>query len=325
MAQATGPGELSSAPQVPGAAIAATGPGTDDRPGLAPLLVLLGATLVWGSTFVVTKDALATLDTWSLLFWRFAVSALVLVALAGRRIRRMRPLDVRRSVMIGLLLAAGFGAQTLGLTRTTAAANGFITGLMVVLAPIVAWLAFGRRFHAWTWVAVALASVGLYIMSWSGGGGSPLGVALSVLGAALFAGQIACVSQWSPGVDPLALTAVQVSTAWVVSALAAAANRSLLLPATASSWLAIGYLAVVATVIGLVAQVWAQARMSAARAAVIMTMEPVFAGAFAVLGGEAMTVRLALGGAIIVAAMLLVELTGSPAASAPAPDPAGTG
>lgn len=288
-------------------------PVEDARPGLAPLLVLLGATLIWGSTFVVTKDALVSLSTWSLLTWRMGLAATALVLLAGRRLATLGRRGIWRAMTIGALLGTGFGAQTVGLTATTPATNGFVTGLMVVLAPLVAWLVFRRHFRAWTWIAVAMATAGLWLMSGTGGADSLVGIGYTVLGAALFAGQIATVSQWAADMDPLALTAVQVTTAWLVVAAFGIGTGSLSVPRGGSSWLALGYLALVATVLGLVAQVWAQARMSAARAAVVMTMEPVFAGIFAVAAGQALTARLVLGGAVIVAAMLLVELTGSSA------------
>lgn len=285
----------------------------DARPGLAPLLVLLGATLIWGSTFVITKDALDSLTTWSLLTWRMGLAAAALMLLAGRRLANLGRRGTLRAMTIGVLLGTGFGAQTVGLTATSPATNGFVTGLMVVLAPLVAWVVFRRHFRAWTWVAVVMAAAGLWLMSGTGGADSLVGIGYTVLGAALFAGQIATVSQWAAGIDPLALTAVQVTTAWLVVAAFGVGTATLSFPHDASSWLALGYLALIATVLGLVAQVWAQARMSAARAAVVMTMEPVFAGIFAVAAGQALTTRLVLGGAVIVAAMLLVELTGSSA------------
>lgn len=275
----------------------------------APVLVLVGATVLWGSTFVVTKDAIAGMGVWGLLLWRFGGAGLLLLALAGPRLRQLSAADVRHGVVVGVLLGLGFGAQTQGLATTSASVNGFVTGLMVVLTPLVARVAFGRRFNASTWGAVALATLGLAVLSWQGGG-SGVGVMFSVLGATLFAGQIAGLSQWSAGVPALPLTAVEVVTAFAVTAVAAAVTGQLTPPGTTANWLALGYLAVGATVVGLLAQVWAQGRLSAARAAVIMTLEPVFAGVFAVAAGEALTGRLVTGGLAIVAAMILVEVRG---------------
>lgn len=120
----------------------------------APLLVLLLAGLIWGATFVVTEGALDAVSAWGLLAYRFGLAAVVLLVLAGPRLCRLAAVQVRQAILTGLLLGLGFGAQTLGLELTSAAANGFVTGLMVVLTPLLARVLFGRRFNALTWLGV---------------------------------------------------------------------------------------------------------------------------------------------------------------------------
>lgn len=126
---------------------------------------------------------------------------------------------------------------------------------------------------------------------------------LALLGATLFAGQISCLSKWAPGEAALPFTAGQIATAAVMCLIPAALTEGLAPPSTAGAWAGVLFPALAATVSGMFAPGWGQARMSAARAAVIITMEPVFAGAFAALTGEPMTAGLLLGGAIIVAAI----------------------
>jgi hypothetical protein len=119
----------------------------------APSAALVGATAIWGSTFVVTKDATEQMSVLGFLTWRFGIAAALLLVFGWREIRAMSTVVRRRSVVIGVFLGSGFIAQTYGLQATTAAVSSFVTGLMVVLTPVVASLLFGERVTrpAWRW------------------------------------------------------------------------------------------------------------------------------------------------------------------------------
>lgn len=295
------------------------------RSGSTPATVaLLAATALWGSTFLVTKNSLDTMSVTNLLAWRFGIAAVVLLALGGQRLRTMAARDRRRSGLIGLFLAGGFVAQTAGLQYTSAAVSGFLTGLMVVLTPLIAATLFGERVSRRGWLAVALAAAGLALVSLRGWEVSP-GALLTLLGAAGFSLQIASLSHWATRENSYSLTTVSVTVAALACGVTAGLTGELTVPSGTEEWGALLYLALGATCLGLLLQAWSQSRLSATTSALLMTMEPVFAAMIAVLvGGETVSSRVWLGGLLIVAAMLLAELgpRGSRDACCPRLEPA---
>lgn len=284
-----------------------------------PSAALVGATAIWGSTFVVTKDATEQMSVLGFLTWRFGIAAALLLLFGWREVRAMSPVVRRRSIVIGVFLGSGFIAQTYGLQATTAAVSSIVTGLMVVLTPVVASLLFGERVTRPAWGGVALATLGMAVLSLDRFSVSA-GAFLTLLGAVLFAFHIASLGAWATPQDALALTAVQVAIATAICGLTGALLGELEAPRDSAAWSAVIYLAVAATCVGFGVQTWSQSRLKATRAALIMTLEPVFGGLFAIgLGGEALTWRIAVGGALIVTAMLIVELAARHGAEAMLP------
>lgn len=276
-------------------------------PATAAALGLVAVTASWGSTFVVVKDAVERMPVLDFLAVRFAVATAVMVLLRPATMRRLDPLALRHGGVLGLALGLGFVTQTVGLQHTSAAVSGFITGMYVVFTPLIAAVVLRHPVSGWAWLAVALATGGLALLSLRGFSvGS--GELLTLLCAVFFAVHIVGLGEWSAGHDAYPLAVVQLAA---VAALcgAAAAPGGVTLPPDATTWGAVALTAVAATAFAFVVQTWAQARLSATRAAVIMTAEPVFAGLFAVLlGGEHLGPRTVLGAALVLAAMYLVEL-----------------
>ena len=278
------------------------------RQALLASLLLVGVTAVWGSTFVMIKDVVRTLPVLDFLAVRFVIAAVVMVPVFWRPLRRMTRPQVRRGVQLGLVYGCAQILQTYGLAHTSAAVSGFVTGMYVVLTPVLAALLLRQRAPAATWVAVGMSTAGLALLALRGfalGGGEMLVLA----SALLYALHIVALGAWSGGKDALGLATVQmVAIAALCSAAALPGGVSL--PSSTSAWLAVVYTAILAGAVALVAQTWAQAHLTATRAAIIMTMEPVFAAVFAVaLGGEHLTARMLAGGLLVLAAMYVVELT----------------
>lgn len=288
-----------------GADVTSRAEARSQAPGVVGLVL---ATAVWGSTFLVTKDALDTLSGANLLFWRFGVAAVVLCLVAPRRWLGLTRAEWRNGVLLGLFLGTGFLAQTEGLRHTSAAVSGFLTGLMVVFTPLVAAALFREQITRKGWLAVVVATAGLALISLNGWGLSP-GAAITVLGALLFSLQIASLSRWATKENSYGLTAVSVAVTTAVCLIAALAGSGVSVPTATQDWLAILYLALGATCLGLVLQAWSQSHLSATTAAVIMTLEPAFAAVIAVgIGGEALTMRMWLGAVAILGAMFIAEL-----------------
>jgi drug/metabolite transporter (DMT)-like permease len=271
-----------------------------------PLLV--AATAAWGSTFVVVKYAVSRMQVLDFLAWRFVIATAILVAMRPKAVARIDRSTLRRGILLGLSLAGGYIAQTYGLRYTSAASSGFITGMFVVFTPILMGLLLHRRVGGAAWVAVALATAGLGIISLHGFSLN-FGDVLTLLCAFLYAFQLVGLAEWSADHDPYALAIVQLGTVGMAMTLVQA-PFGLGPPASGGVWAAVLITAIPATAIAFVVQTWAQSLMSATRAAVVLTMEPVFAGLTAAIAGEALGWRVFVGGALVVAAMYLVELGG---------------
>jgi drug/metabolite transporter (DMT)-like permease len=277
------------------------------RTTLAATGLLLLITAVWGSTFFLIKDLLTRVPTLDFLAVRFTIAAVLLVVVAPKALVRLSPDNRRRAVVLGGLYGVAQILQTAGLAHTPATVSGFITGLYVVATPLFAAVLLGTRVTAVTWGAVALATGGLALLTLSGLSVG-YGEALTFVAAMLYALHIVGLGAWSRPADALGLSIVQVVVIAVIC-LVAALPGGMVLPATTQDWLAVIYMAVFAGVLSLVGQTWAQAHLPATRCAIIMSMEPVFAAFFAVLlGGESLTVRLVVGGALVLTAMLVVEI-----------------
>jgi drug/metabolite transporter (DMT)-like permease len=267
---------------------------------------LVFITAIWGSTFVIVKHAVARMEVMDFLAWRFALATLAMLAVRPAALRRLPRAGWRAGLLLGGALAAGYVTQTFGLRTTPASVSGFITGLFVVLTPLAAAVLLRKRVTGRAWLAVAVATAGLALLALRGfavGGGE----ALTFLCAVAFALHIVGLGEWSHRFDSVALASVQLATVTVICA-AAASGSGLRPPPDAGVWGALLLTGLAATALAFFVQTWAQARLDATRAAVVLTMEPVFAGVFGVtLGGDRIGLRTGLGAAAVIAAMLLVE------------------
>lgn len=276
---------------------------------LAASGALLFATAAWGSTFVVTKSTLGDLAPATFLGWRFGVAAVVLLVVSGRRAWVLPRTDRRRAVVLGGLLAGGFLLQTTGLQHTSAGVSGFLTGSSVVLVPVLASVLFASRVGAQGWFAVGLSAAGLVLLTTGPGASFTTGALLTLAGAAAFAGHITALSAWATPSNALGVTTVSVVVAAGLCTAWAAAAGQLATPRASDAWAAVLWVALVATCLGLAVQAWAQAALSATSAAVIMTMEPVFAAVLAVVvAGETLSPTGWLGGLLVVVAMATAEI-----------------
>ncbi len=270
-------------------------------------LGLLAMTAVWGSTFVLIKDVVGRMPVADFLAVRFVIAALVMLALFARPVLRLGRRQVLRGLLLGVVYGVGQLLQTWGLSLIAPSVSGFATGMYVVFTPILALLLLRQRMAGVVWLAVALSTAGLALLSLNGVS-IDLGVWLTLASAALYALHIVGLGQWSRQGEAFGLSAVQMVAIALVCLLATAPHGPML-PPDRSAWFAVLYMALVAGAGAMLMQTWAQSHLPAARAAIVMTTEPVFAAAFAVaLGSDVLSWRMLLGGGLILAAMYLVEL-----------------
>jgi drug/metabolite transporter (DMT)-like permease len=261
------------------------------------VLLLVAVTAVWGWTFVLVKDAITHYPTLPFLQLRFILAFLVMVALVHRLPARK---ELRVGVAAGAVLAAGYLTQTVGLTMTSPGNSGLITGLFVVFTPLIDRI-FGVRLRWWTLIAVATALIGTFLLV-GGPAGVGLGDILTVACALMFALHIVLLSHWSPGLRSAPLAMVQMGTSALI--FTGGGSWSLRFPSQ-DVWIAIVITGVFASALAFYIQTWAQQHLSASRTALILTTEPAWALAAAViLAGQRFGPLQAAGAALVLAAIV---------------------
>jgi drug/metabolite transporter (DMT)-like permease len=273
---------------------------------LAPW-ALLSVAAAWGFSFVVMKDAIERQSVNNFLFTRFVLAVLVLILIRPQLFKYLNKDLLLRGSTAGIFLGLGYIAQTLGLERTGAAITGFITGLYVVLTPLLAWLVLKEKISRFVWLCIMVATVGLALLSVRGFSVG-IGEMLVLASAFFFAVHIIALSKWSSGRDVYAMTVVQLTMCALLSGIASIPG-GYSPPPDSGVWGVVIFTAVFATAIAFIVQTWSQAHMSATKVAVILTMEVVFAAIFAILfGGERLTLQSAIGGVLVVTSMYLIVL-----------------
>jgi len=268
-------------------------------------LGLLATTAVWGGAFLVMKDSLVRQDVYSFLASRFILAAAFMFMYKPKSLTGLDRKFVKRAVLIGLLLCSGFIFQTFGLTQTTVSNTGFITGLYLVFTPLISWLLLKREIFKVQWLAVLVATIGLYFISFNGISVG-IGEILVLISALLFAGQIVALGEWSDGENTYALTLIQILVSAVIF-FALSLKDGFQLPPDNAVWSAVFYTAFFATFLGFLIQTKAQSVMSATVAGVLLAMETPFALFFGLyFDNDPITLRLVSGGTLVLIAMALV-------------------
>jgi drug/metabolite transporter (DMT)-like permease len=278
------------------------------RSPIVALTALVAVTAVWGSTFILVKNAISRIPVMDFLTLRFSLAALVMIVLRPYSLRNFTRQGVQRGIFLGLILGAAYIAQTFGLIWASATISGFITGMFVVFTPIVSWVVLHQKPNRITWLAVILASIGLSFLGlhgWSIGTGE----ILTLMCAIFVAIHIVGLGAWAPYHNAYGLAFIQIVTVAVIS-MVVAIPQGIVVPLDTTVWVALGITAVFATAFAFVIQTWTQSIVPPAHASIVLTMEPVFAGIFGItIGGDALTFQIIMGAFCVLIAMLLVQLT----------------
>ncbi len=284
-----------------------------ERRGLVALLIV---TVVWGTTFPAMKLLSQHLDALQIIWARFAIALTVLLPLWPG----MRSNERRWGLALGVLLFIAFWLQIEGLARTSSNRNAFVTGLNVLVVPILAMLALGKRYGLALWAACGMALLGMTLMfhenePWN------LGDTLTLVSTFFYAIYILALEECArrTAKQPLRATrmaAAQAAVMFVASSILVIARHGdvqsalgplLAIPTT--SWIALAYLGIFASVMVVTLQAWGQQRVDAMRSAIIYGLEPVFAATMGwFLIGETLGLNGLLGAALIVGALIVSQL-----------------
>ena len=268
---------------------------------------LLAVSASWGMAFVVMKDAIERQSVNNFLFSRFSLAVLVMLALRPSVVKRIDRDLLLRAASAGVFLGFGYIFQTLGLARTGAAITGFVTGLYVVMTPLLAYFFLKEKLNKLIWSCVFLATIGLGLLSIRGFSVG-IGEMLVLASAFFFAAHIIALGKWSSGRDVYAMTVVQLAMCALLSGIASIPEGYSAPPDT-GVWAVVVFTAVICTAVAFVVQTWSQAHMTTTKVAVILTMEVVFAAVFAMIfGGERLTLQATLGGILVLTAMFMIVL-----------------
>ncbi|MEI7442911.1 MAG: DMT family transporter [Actinomycetes bacterium] len=279
------------------------------RSSTAATALLIFVTFVWGFTFVTNQYVLKYMTVADLMAWRFTIAALVMLLARPKAIMALTRNQLAHGTVLGLLLGLGYLAQMVGLKGTTATASGFITGMFVVITPLISGFVLKQPITRYAWISVGLATVGLGLIALKGTEVST-GDLITLICAFLFACHIVGLSRWSQTNIVYGLTTVQLCVVALFSVTLSLIKGGPALPPNNTAWLCIVLLALFASCLGFFAQTWVQSKVSSTRAAIILTMEPVFAGIAGVsIGTDQLTRRLVAGALCILVAMYLVELS----------------
>ena len=276
-------------------------------------ILLLITAAIWGFAFVAQRAGMAHLGPFSFNAIRFGLGSLSLLplVLATRRQREFHPSLgrlVRSGALAGVVLFAGASLQQVGLVCTTAGKAGFITGLYVVLVPLLG-LLWGERVYLPAWIGAISAVAGLYLLSVSEQLSISPGDLWITLGALFWALHVQLIARLTQSIDALPLAAMQFAVcsllsfgaAWATETITWEAVRAAMVPLLYGSFMSVG--------IAYTLQVVAQRHASPTPAAIIMSLESPFAafGGWLLLG-ETMEMRQIAGAVLMLAGMLIAQI-----------------
>jgi drug/metabolite transporter (DMT)-like permease len=274
-------------------------------------LALLIAALLFGVTFPLVHDALADIDPFAYLALRFAIAVIVLGPFAIVPARRAGALErrllIRVGIPAGVLLFGGYATQTVGLQTTSPSTSAFITGLYVVLTPIVESIVRRRRPPAPVLAGIALATVGLYLLTGADLSLVGTGELWTLAGAVIFAVWIVYQGEYAARLGPIPFTTVQMVmvAALAVPPMAAGGVGDI----TGLAVFAAAFTGIACSSVALSLQVYGQRRIAPSRAALILLLEPVFAAVAGFVNGERLGL-VAVGGALVILLGILISELG---------------
>ena len=272
---------------------------------------LILVTVIWGGGFVASDMALESMSPFQIMTIRFFLGMVILGGISLPGMKALKKEEIRAGILMGCALFAGFALQIIGLQYTTPSKNAFLTATNVVMVPFLAFLIYLKRVGLNGIVGAVMAVAGVGILSMNGDFSLGTGDALTLLGAVGFAFQIFLTGEFATKYRVKVLNCVQMTTAFVLSALFLVGMGETSIHASGEGWLSVLYLGLISTALTYLLQTSCQQYVDETKAAIILSMESVFGTLFSViLLKELITLRMIAGCVIILAAVLLSNYSG---------------
>ena len=279
------------------------------RPATLGKLLILLATIIWGSSFVVLKNTLDTIPTEFLLGFRFFLAAVLLSAVFYQMWREFNLSYLRRGLLLGLLLFGAYYSQTLGLTDTTPGKNAFLTATYCAIVPFLYWAVDKLRPDRYNISAALLCLLGIGMVAITSGFSMRLGDSLTLVGAMFYAAHIVALAKFTRGHNPLLLTTVQFFTCGIINwILQLFVVKQPVPELTAANISALLYLTILCSAVALTFQSYGQKYTEPATAAILLSLESVFGVIFSIIFyHEAITLLMYCGFGLIFLAVIISE------------------
>ena len=271
--------------------------------------ILILITMFWGGSFRAVLYAVTQSGPFFFVGLRFATAALAVALISLKTLRGLTLTELKAGLAIGVAIAMGYSLQTWGLQTIPSSKSAFITAMYVPLVPLLQWLCLRRMPGMMSCIGIVLAFIGLILLAGPEDNLLALGPGemITLVGAVAIAAEIILISAWAGKVDVKRVTVVQLATASLVAFLTMIPAGESVPPMSAGLWMVALGLGIFSAIIQ-VTMNWAQRSVSPTRATVIYTGEPVWAGIFGRLAGERLPLLALLGGAFIIAGVLVSEL-----------------
>lgn len=274
-------------------------------------VALIGVAVVWGGTFVVVKDAVSLYPLYAFLGLRFAIAVVAFAVVMPASVRSLRPSTIGVGLLAGAFLTLGYVFQTWGLQDTSASKAAFITGMFVVITPIMQALILRRPPRAVTILGVAMAVTGLWLLSGGSNGGWSVGDTRVLACAIAYSAHIIVLGSVGHHHDVRPFTLVQLATVAVACGAISLVTEPVALPTESSVWVALLVTGVLGSAVAFAVQTLAQRVLSPTKTALILITEPAFGGLFGWVAGERLGFGGLAGAALILGGMVVAEVVGS--------------
>ncbi len=272
----------------------------------SPLIIL--ATIIWGSTFVIMKNTLDSVPTFYLLAFRFTTAAVILGLIFWKKWKLLDKGYLIGGTVMGVFLFAAYSVQTFGLNMTTPGKNAFLTAVYCVIVPFLYWMITRRAPDKYNLAAALLCITGVGLVSLSGGLSINFGDVLTLIGGFIYACHIVAVAKFAQGKDVFLLTTIQFAVTAILAWGGALLFEQFPTNVSGSAMGGLLYLAVAATAGALLFQNVGQKYTAPATAAVLLALEAPFGVAFSILAGsETLTGAMSVGFVLIFLAIICSE------------------